>query len=245
MEEIKKIPQRSELAEKDTWAISDIYPTDEAWEQDLENFKALTQKQAAFAGRISASAKELLAYLQGTEEAATLGENLANYAMRKNDEDTRVSKYQDMTGRFMSAYVAFNAATSFETPELLSISDETMEQFYAEAPELTVYRRYLNDIRRRKEHVLSPAEEKLLAAAGEMAAAPDNIYGLFANADLTFPNVTDGAGKSLPLSQGTFVPYEESSDRVLRKNAYETLYHTLAGFKNTAAGILSAQVKQL
>lgn len=200
---------------------------------------------AAFAGRISASAKELLAYLQGTEEAATLGENLANYAMRKNDEDTRVSKYQDMTGRFMSAYVAFNAATSFETPELLSISDETMEQFYAEAPELTVYRRYLNDIRRRKEHVLSPAEEKLLAAAGEMAAAPDNIYGLFANADLTFPNVTDGAGKSLPLSQGTFVPYEESSDRVLRKNAYETLYHTLAGFKNTAAGILSAQVKQL
>ncbi len=78
-----------------------------------------------------------------------------------------------------------------------------------------------------------------------MAAAPDNIYGLFANADLTFPNVTDGAGKSLPLSQGTFVPYEESSDRVLRKNAYETLYHTLAGFKNTAAGILSAQVKQL
>ncbi len=245
MEEIKKIPQRSELAEKDTWAISDIYPTNEAWEQDLENFKALTQKQAAFAGRISASAKELLAYLQGTEEAATLGENLANYAMRKNDEDTRVSKYQDMTGRFMSAYVAFNAATSFETPELLSISDETMEQFYAEAPELTVYRRYLNDIRRRKEHVLSPAEEKLLAAAGEMAAAPDNIYGLFANADLTFPNVTDGAGKSLPLSQGTFVPYEESSDRVLRKNAYETLYHTLAGFKNTAAGILSAQVKQL
>ncbi len=234
MEEIKKIPQRSELAEKDTWAISDIYPTDEAWEQDQENFKALTQKQAAFAGRISASAKELLYYLQGTEEAATLGENLANYAMRKNDEDTRASKYQDMTGRFMSAYVAFNAATSFETPELLSISDETMEQFYAEAPELTVYRRYLNDIRRRKEHVLSPAEEKLLAAAGEMA-----------NADLTFPNVTDGAGKSLPLSQGTFVPYEESSDRVLRKNAYETLYHTLAGFKNTAAGILSAQVKQL
>ncbi len=245
MEEIKKIPQRSELAEKDTWAISDIYPTDEAWEQDLENFKALTQKQAAFAGRISASAKELLYYLQGTEEAATLGENLANYAMRKNDEDTRVSKYQDMTGRFMSAYVAFNAATSFETPELLSISDETMEQFYAEAPELTVYRRYLNDIRRRKEHVLSPAEEKLLAAAGEMAAAPDNIYGLFANADLTFPNVQDSAGKSYPLSPGTFVQYEESSDRVLRKNAYETLYHTLAGFKNTAAGILSAQVKQL
>lgn len=245
MEEVKKIPQRSELAEKDTWAISDIYPTDEAWEQDLEAFKALAQKQAAFAGRISASAKELLAYLQGTEEAATLGENLANYAMRKNDEDTRVSKYQDMVGRFMSAYVAFNAATSFETPELLSISDETMEQFYAEIPKLIVYRRYLNDIRRRKEHVLTPAEEKLLAAAGEMASAPENIYGLFGNADLTFPDVQDAEGKSYPLSQGTFVPYEESSDRVLRKNAYETLYHTLANFKNTAAGILAAQVKQL
>ena len=107
------------------------------------------------------------------------------------------------------------------------------------------YRRYLTDLRRLKAHVLSAAEEKLLAAAGEMSQAPDNIYGMFADADIKFPDALDAEGKAHPVNQGTFVPCEESSDRVLRKNAYESLYHGFAGFKNTAASLLNAQNKQL
>ena len=100
-------------------------------------------------------------------------------------------------------------------------------------------------MRRMKEHVLSPAEEKLLAAAGEMSQTPSDVYGNFGNADLKFPEIEDAEGKKYPLTQASFVPYEMSKDRVLRKNAYETLYHTLGGFKNTAAALLNAQGKQL
>ena len=145
----------------------------------------------------------------------------------------------------MSAYVALSAATSFETPEILSISDETLDGFFAAEPKLERYRRYLWNIRRRKEHVLSPAEEKLLAAAGEMANAPDDIFSLFADADLTFPDAVDSRGNRLPLSQGTFVSYEESADRALRKSAFENFYHTFGSFQNTVAAILASQVKQL
>ena len=127
----------------------------------------------------------------------------------------------------------------------MAISDETMERFYAECPELERYRRYLNDIRRRRAHVLSPAEEKLLAAAGEMANAPDTIYGMFSNADLTFPDAVDAEGNRHPLSQGTYISYMESSDRVLRRSAFENLYRTYGSYKNTIAAILAAQVKQL
>ena len=245
MAETKKIPERSQIAEQDKWAIHDIYATDELWEADLQKAKDLIPVISGYAGKLGESAKTLLAFLKLTEEIEVLADALGNYAMRRSDEDARVSKYQAMVGSLMSAFVALNAASSFSTPELMAISDETMERFYAECPELERYRRYLNDIRRRRAHVLSPAEEKLLAAAGEMANAPDTIYGMFSNADLTFPNAVDAEGNRHPLSQGTYISYMESSDRVLRRSAFENLYRTYGSYKNTIAAILAAQVKQL
>ena len=245
MAETKKIPERSEVREEDKWAISDIYATDELWEADLEKAKKLTGEYAAFAGKLGQSAEQLLGYMELEEKVAVLADALGNYAMRRSDEDARVSKYQAMVGRVMSAYVELNSASSFATPEIMAISDETMEQFYADCPALERYRRCLDNIRRRRAHVLSPAEEKLLAAAGEMASAPDNIYGMFNDADVTFPDAVDSEGNRHPLSQGTYISYMESSDRTLRKSAFENLYHTYGAYKNTISAVLSAQVKQL
>jgi len=244
MEELTRIRKRSEIPVEDTWAIEDLYATDAAWEQDLEKMAQVKDTLASFAGRL-ADAQNLYDYLHTMEEADTTVERLAHYCMRKADEDTRQAAYQAMSGKFMSVAVELGAACSFETPEIMAIPDETMDAFYKICPQLERYRRYLTDLRRMKEHVLSPAEEKLLAAAGEMAQAPDNIYSLFADADLTFADAADGEGKLHPVSQGTFVACEESPDRVLRKNAYESLYHGFAAFKNTAAGLLNAQNKQL
>ena len=149
-----------------------------------------------------------------------------------------------MNGNFISAVTELSAAMSFATPEIMALSDETLEGFYAQCPRLERYRRYLTDQRRKKAHTLSAAEERILAASTEMAGAPDNIYGSLLNADLTYPDAVDGEGKPHSLSQSTFVPLEESGDRALRKSAYENLYHTLAGMRNTAAGLLDAQNKQ-
>ena len=244
MEETKKIPPRSEIPVEDTWATEDLYATDEAWEADLAELEKAGKQLADFAGKL-AGADSLYAYLELTESTNAKAELLANYAMRKADEDTRNATYQAMVGKFMSVVVALSASTSFETPEIMAISDDTLDGFYAAQPKLERYRRYLTDLRRHKDHVLSPAEEKLLAAAGEMSQTPDTIYGMFADADLTFPDAIDAEGKAHPLSQGTFVPCEESADRVLRKSAYENLYDSFGKFKNTAASILNAQNKQL
>ena len=165
--------------------------------------------------------------------------------MRRADEDTRNATYQAMAGKFMGVAVALNAACSFDTPEIMAISDEKLAQFYADCPKLERYRRYLTNLRRRKAHTLSAAEEKLLASAGEMSQAPDTIYGSLADADMKFPDAVDAKGNKHPLTQGTFVSLEESSDRVLRQSAYENLYGTLAAFKTTTAALLNAQNKQL
>ena len=245
MADIKKIPTREEIAWEDKWATEDLYPTDEAWEQECATLPADQEALLSFAGHLSDSGEKLYAYLTKMEQVDVKVGLLANYCMRKADEDTRNATYQAMKGKFMSMVIGLSAATSFETPEIMAISDETMDGFYAACPQLERYRRYLTNLRRMKEHTLSAAEEKLLAAAGEMAEAPGNIYGAFGNADMKYPDALDAQGNAHTVTNGSFVSLEESSDRVLRKNTYESLYHTLGNFRNTAAGLLNAQNKQL
>ncbi len=239
------IKNRTEIPVEDKWAIEDIYSSDETWEQELSTLEKDKEELASYAGRLAEGGETLYAFLNKMECVNAKCGLLGNYAMRKSDEDTRDAKYQGFVGKYMSIAVGMNAALSFETPEIMAISDETLDSFYKACPELEHFRRYLTDMRRFKDHVLSPAEEKLLAAAGEMAQSPSGIYGMFANADLKFEDAQDSSGNKHPISQGTFVATQENSDRTLRKNAYESLYKGFGAFKNTAAGLLNAQNKQL
>ena len=240
-----KIRKRSEIPVEDTWAIEDLYPTDEAWEQELETVAQDKAELVAFDGHLADSGESLYRFLYKMEMTNQKCRKLGNYAMRRADVDTRDTKYQAMAGKFSGVAVELGAAVSFETPQIMAISDETLDGFYKDCPDLERYRRNLTNLRRFRDHILSPAEEKLLAAAGEMAQAPDDIYGMFADADLTFRDAEDAEGGKHPVTQGTFVACEESSDRILRKNAYESLYDGFTAFKNTAAGILNAQNTQL
>ncbi len=245
MEQTNKIRKRSEIPVEDTWATEDLFVSDEAWEQELATVDADKEKLQSFAGRLAESADvlyEYLTFMEALDEKVSL---LASYCMRKGDEDTRNPVYQALGGKFRGIMVSLGAAGSFETPEIMAISDEMLDSFYAAQPKLERYRRYLTNMRRRRAHTLSAAEEKLLAAAGEMSGTPSDVFGKFSNADLTFPDALDSEGKAHPVSQGTFVLCEESPDRVLRQNAYENLYRTYGKFKNTAASLLNAQNKQL
>lgn len=244
MSNSETIRARDQIPQADTWALEDLYPSDESWEQALSALTARQAEAAAFAGKLGESGETLCAFLHLVEDVDGQSELLANYAMRKADQDTRNATYQAMVGKLMGVLTAVGAAFSFATPEIMAIPEEALEGFYKAAPGLERYRRYLNNERRRREHTLSAAEERLLAAAGEMANAPDTVFGAFLNADMRYPDAVDSEGKPHALSQSTFVPLEESGDRALRKSAYENLYNTLGGMRNTAAGLLDAQNKQ-
>ncbi len=244
MAEMKKIWKREEIPQEHTWATEDLYPTDEAWEAELATVQEEAKKLAFYKGRLN-DAHVLCEYLTLMEQSDEVISKLANYIMRKGDEDTRNAHYQALGGKFRSIMVALGAACSFERPEIMAITDEDLDRYYTECPGLERYRRYLTNMRRMKAHTLSAAEEKLLASAGEVTGAPSNIYGMFANADITFRDAIDSQGNAHPVRQGTFVPLEEEGDRVLRQSAYESLYDSFANFKNTAAGLLNAQNKQI
>ncbi len=245
MDFLNQVRQRQEIPEEYTWDLTDLYASDEAWKTDAQTLEEEKNKLQSYAGKLAQSGETLFAFLKAAEDCNVKIERLANYAMRKADEDTRDSVYQAMTGELMSKIVEINAATSFETPEIMAISNEQMEEFYGQYPGLSRYRRFLTDLRRRKDHVLSEAEERLLAATGEMAQTPDNLYGTLTNSDMSFRDAVDSKGEKHTLTQGTFISYQQSPDRQLRKSAYENLYSGFDQFKNTAAGMLDAQNKQL
>ena len=244
MADHKSIPQRSQIPVEHTWNTADIYPSDEAWETAADRARSLIGELSGYAGRLGESAKTLYGYLALFDQTSDLVFELYRYASLRQDEDTRDSRYQALAGRATDLLVALDSATAFDTPELLKISPETLERFYAEQPELELYRRHLALLQDRKEHILSDPEEKLLACAKDIASAPDDVYSRFINADLTFPDAVDGQGNALPLSNATFVLHEMSEDRALRRSAYEQYYDTCGKFRNTASALLSAEAKK-
>lgn len=242
---MERIPQRSEVSDENKWKINDIYASDEDWEKDLVRLGEFAEKIRGFKGQLCSSAEKLLEYLRLDDEMSLLFDSLINYSQRKGDEDTRVAKYQDMNGRLEMLCVSIAGSSAYVVPELLSISDETMERFYKDFPALELYRRALDKIRHRKEHILSENEERLIALTGEMMGTPDTIFSMFNDADLKFPDAVDKDGNSHQVTHESYVPLVQSEDRVLRKSAFESIYHTYEGFKNTTAATLAAQVKTL
>ena len=243
--ETNKIPARADVPAKDKWAIQDLFATDDDWRAALAKAKEFIPRITAFRGRLAESGAALPSFFRLDDEISLAFDALVHYAQRRSDEDTRVAAYQEMVSQVTRFAVEIQSAAAFETPELLAISDEDMNRLYAEAPELELYRLNIDRIRRRREHVLSDKEEAILAAAGEMAASPDDIYSMLNDADLKFPDAVDKDGNKHPVTHGTFIPLMQSYDRVLRKSAFDSLYSVYGQFRNTSAATLSAQLKQL
>ncbi len=241
----KKIPKRAEVAIENTWATEDIYESDAAWEAAFAAVQDIPARVASYKGKIGTSPEALLEYLRLDDELEITVSMLYGYAHLKSDADTADSTYQTMTGKCLSWFTLLGAADAFSGPEILSISDENMESFYEKCPELLAYKRKLDKIRAKREHTLPEEQERLLAGAAEMANAPSKTNSAFENADLKFPSVADKDGVMHPLTNGSYIPLVQSADRVLRKNAFEALYHTFGQFKNTSAALLDAQERQL
>lgn len=241
----KKIPERSEIPVQYTWNTDDLFVSDEAWQEAFDAVQNKIPRLASYAGRLSESAAVLYEYIKLDEELSEEVNSIASYAHRKNDQDTREPKYQAMAGKLSSLLVALRSATAFELPEMMKMEDATLEQFYKDEPELELYRLVFSRMRDKREHILSDAEEKLLAAVGEITDTSSDIFSKLTNADLKFADAEDSEGNRHPVSNGAYILHMDSADRVLRKSAYESMYNGYGSVKNTLASTINGHMKQL
>lgn len=244
MAENKNLPKRSEVEKKYTWAIEDLYASDEQWKSEYDKVKEMLPKVTEYQGRLSKSGEILLSFLQLQDEIGMLLERVYVYANQKYHEDTANSVYQDLSNKANTLSVQVSSAFAFATPEILTIPEETITQFHVEVEELKLYDFYLKDILRLKPHILSGEMEELLADAGEVADAPQNIFSMFNNADIKFPEIKDENNETVQITHGRYVKLLESNERRVRKDAFQGLYATYKSYRNTLAAAFSGNVKQ-
>lgn len=239
-----EVKDRKDIDVKDTWNLESIYANNELWEED---YAALEKDAAEFAklkGAIEADVSKIPAVLDAYYGLHRRLSKLSVYARMRFDQDTTDSTYQTMSAKIGSLGVNIGAASAFVEPEILSYSKEQLEAAEKENERTAYYGRKIEEMLRGQEHTLDAEKEELLAAAGDMAEAPDDIFSVLMNADMKYPDIVLEDGTHLPLTNSTYISYMESPDRAVRDGAFKTLYGQIASLKNTFAAIYRGNLKQ-
>ena len=244
MSQVNKLPKRNEVPQESKWRLEDIYPDQKTWERDYQWVKTRMPEAESVKGSLGQSSEQLLKGLEYYAELSQTLEKLYSFAHMKKDEDNGNTEAQALLDRAQSLLVEGTSAVSFMIPELLAIPEETLNTYIESLDGLQIYDQFLHEVARRKAHVLSAQEEQLLAMAGEVGAAPRNIFTMLNNADLKFPNVHNESGEEIELTKGRYTQLMESQNREVRKEAFQTLYETYEKQKNTIASTLNSSIKK-
>ena len=239
----KNLKQRKEIEKKYKWDIEAMYPEESKWEKDLQECLNQAEAFTAFQGHLTESARTLADALQLRDAIWLKLEHAFVYAHMKKDEDNRESKYQAMDDKCNSVIAKVSAAMSFFTPELLEAPEERILSYIEEEPDLKTYEFMLKDALREKAHILTAAEENILAQMSEVTGATNDVFTMLNNADMTFGTVTDEDGDPVSLTHGNYITFMESHDREVRKSAFTNMYEAYKALINTLATNYNYNVK--
>ncbi|MEW4369030.1 oligoendopeptidase F [Paenibacillus kandeliae] len=239
---MQKVLKRSEVSPENCWNLNDLFADQQAWDRTHDEVKAKLPQGEQLKGKLNTASAVKQAF-ELEDEIGLQIERLYVYAHMHQDEDTANPTYQALTQKARKLSVDASQALSFITPEILSLSDDKLDELL-ESPELQAYRFSLQEMKREKAHILTEAEEALLAQVGNLSQAPQTIFGMLNNADMKFPNIIDEHGNEVELTHGGYIQFLESPHREVRERAFKAVYGTYARQKNTIAATLTANVNK-
>jgi oligoendopeptidase F len=235
---------RSKIPDQYKWNLADVYASESAWKADKESFVKQLPAIKKWKGTLASSPAQLAGCFEEYNTLAKWFAKLAVYASLSSDLDTRDAAHLGMVQEIGMVGSEFAALTSYIQPEVLTMDKAAIDKFIASEPRLKTFAHDLDDILRRKAHTGTEQEEKIIADAGLMADAPDNIYGIFSNADFPSPDVTLSDGKSVKLDKSAFTLYRTVPNREDRKKVFATFFGKLGEYKRTFGTQLYAEVKK-
>ncbi len=238
--------ERSQVPERLTWNLADLYPSDAAWTEAKDALQKRLPEMAPYKGHLGDSAQSLYAGLSTMMSMDKDLSRLMSYASQLADQDTKVSKSQEMLQGIEQVAASFGAAVAFVRPEILSMDPAKVDQFVAAEPKLKDYKPYLDNILRMKAHTLNAEGEKLVAQAnGQMGGSAESIYSIFTNADLPYSkDVKLSTGETIPLlDAAAYTKYRASNNRADRDEVFKAFWTRYNDFHRTLGTSLYSQVK--
>lgn len=241
--EAQQVPRRDEIAVEHTWDLTTIYASDDAWEADVVRLERMLPDIVALQGQISQGPQAMVKVFTTRDAAYTLLEQIYVYATRRRDTDSTDAHAQALADRAATLFARVSAEAAFIEPEVLALPDETITRWIAEEPALQVYRYALEELARQRAHIRSAEVEALLAATSDLTRAPGDIFDMLREADMTFGTIEDEEGNLVQLSQGRYGRFMESSDRRVRRDAFQGLYKGFGSLRNTIGQTLASEVR--
>ncbi|HCL00318.1 MAG TPA: oligoendopeptidase F, partial [Candidatus Marinimicrobia bacterium] len=235
--------ERSEIADQFKWDLTDLYASEEAYQQAKTETVKKFDGILNYKGKLTKSPTMLLEgldYYYGIYKEML---RLSSYAGKKSDLDTRDSKYLAMHQEMEQLFTQFSSISSFIDPEILTMNKKKIDKFLAKEPKLKVYRHYLYDLLRSKDHMLSEKEEKIVAEAGLVTGTAGSIYGIFKNADMPYPTVELSNGEKVLVDQAGYGRYRASSNQADRKIVFEAFFGKFNDFRRTFGTEINGNVK--
>ncbi len=237
-----ELKSRKEMNPQYMWDFTHIFPNKQAWEDAYKQAWTQVETLPALEGTLGKSADSLKSALDAVFAAAQKAELVYLYAALHKSGDNGDAEYQAMEDRCIRLMTKFETAIAFMTPEILSIPEKTLEAYMADEA-LKTYRHHVHDINRARAHTLDAQRERLLAMLGEAAQAPSNAFGMLESVDMTFPAIEDEKGEMVTLTHGNFSVYRESTDRRVRREAFEKYFGEFRKFINTFTATYAGSVK--
>ncbi|MBD5089116.1 MAG: oligoendopeptidase F [Clostridiales bacterium] len=243
------LKKREEVNKQDTWAMEDLFATDEAWEEEFKKLDEVCDALANYKGTLFDSVERMADFFEVYEKANLMLERVYVYAGQKYHQDTTNSKYQGLSERADALMAKYKESVAFLEPEILGTEEmhykEITEGFFKKIPEKEEgYRRFFYEIIRSKEHSLSIEMEELLASGQEALDSAGNIFSMFNNADVKFPSIEGEKGEKIQITHGSIIQLLQQKNRRIRKDAFKSLYSVYQSFQNTLAATFGANIKQ-
>lgn len=240
----RELLKREQAALEDTWAVEDMYETEEDFLADADKMENMMRELVKFTeSYLTESSAHLLEYYQTLEQIMLILDNALNYAQRNADVDTSNTHYQALSGKVMGLYYKLLEFTAPIESYIVAMEDTRIQSFLQEEPGLKAYKVSLYDIRRLKPHMLSSEMEELLASSADMGNAMDKVYSLLHDADFENPSIKDEKGELVQVSSGRFVPLLQSSQVCVRRDAFQAYYARFKQYENTFAALYEGKAK--
>ncbi len=239
--EVKKIILRSEQDANDTWDLTSIFKNTEGWQSTYDETEKIIHNLKPFKGKLKEK-DEILSALNLFFQLQQKVEKLYTYAHLLVDQDSTNSDNKVLLEKALSLYSSFSSESSFIAPELLKLSERTLENL-AIMPELAEYKIYLTELLREKGHTLTEEEELIVAKVSEALSCSREIFSQLTNADFEFEDV-EKEGQKLPLSHATLINFLTDKDRAVRKDAYQKYLQTFEKHRYSLASIYLSNLKK-
>ena len=235
--------KRNEIEEQNKWDLSTVYQTTQEWKEAFQATKHAFTLFPELEKTMLKSADSLYQTIRQITETGEQVNRVYTYAHLKYSEDTTNPEAKKLMGQAQNLLTAFSEATSFFDTDLLTLKPEQLDAFLNESESLREYEILLRDAFRYQPHTLSKAEEKILASFQKERETASDVYEALTSADLKFGTILNEDGESVELTDTNYTVFLRSSDRLVRKLAFKTLYSAYQNHKNTFAGLYAGQLE--